>query len=64
VSVSEFKRNPSKYLRRTAAGLSFLILDRGKPVATIRPVEIEDDVKGHAEKLVNLGVARRPKRSR
>lgn len=38
VSVTELKRNPSKYLRFTAAGLKVLILERKKPIAILEPV--------------------------
>jgi antitoxin (DNA-binding transcriptional repressor) of toxin-antitoxin stability system len=57
-SVTEFKRNPSKYLRFTAAGLRVLILERKKPIAILEPTKPEDDEAAFLKRLIAKGLAR------
>lgn len=61
VSVTEFKRNPSKYLRFSAAGLKVLILEQKKPIAILEPVKPSDDEVAHLKRLIGLGLATAPK---
>lgn len=37
IGVRELRQNASRYLRRVAAGESFTVTDRGKPVAQLVP---------------------------
>jgi prevent-host-death family protein len=37
IGVRELRRNINKYLRRVAAGESFLVTERGKPLAVLDP---------------------------
>jgi prevent-host-death family protein len=59
-SVSETKNNLSAILREVREGESYLIVDRGKPVARLDPVAAE--VKGADQRRAELeskGVLRR-----
>lgn len=38
IGVRELRQNASVYLRRVAAGESFEVSDRGRPVAVLRPI--------------------------
>jgi prevent-host-death family protein len=38
IGVRELRQNASQYLRRVAAGESFMVTDRGRPVAQLVPV--------------------------
>ena len=61
VSVTEAKNRLSALLDRVRAGETILILDRGRPVATLEPaVAIEDDAR--LERLYRAGVVRPAKR--
>ncbi len=39
VGIAELKRRLSKYLRRVRRGVRITVLDRGKPVARLEPVD-------------------------
>lgn len=39
LGVRELRQNASKYLRRVAAGESFTVTDRGRPVAELVPAQ-------------------------
>jgi len=59
-SVSDTKNNLSAILRQVGEGESFLIVDRGKPVARLDPVTAED--KGADQRRADLekrGILRR-----
>jgi antitoxin (DNA-binding transcriptional repressor) of toxin-antitoxin stability system len=38
VTVDEIQRDPSKYLRQVEAGETFVILQADKPIAELRPI--------------------------
>jgi antitoxin (DNA-binding transcriptional repressor) of toxin-antitoxin stability system len=62
-TVTEFKANPSKYLRYAQAGLTVMLLERKKPVALLRPIEPEDETDDDVRRrLTDLGIARPPAR--
>ena len=59
-SVSETKNNLSAILRQVREGESYLIVDRGKPIARLDPVTAED--KGSDQRRADLerrGILRR-----
>jgi prevent-host-death family protein len=56
VGVKDLKNRLSEYLRRVAEGERVLITDRGRPVATLAPVE-ETDAARFCWRLVMDGVA-------
>lgn len=64
VSVSQFKANPSTYLKLVAAGHSVLLLEYRKPIAILRPIEPADDEDAFRRKLVQLGIASAPKKAK
>lgn len=39
VTVEEIQRDPSKFLRQVEAGESFFILQAERPIAELRPIE-------------------------
>jgi prevent-host-death family protein len=51
-SVSETKNNLSAILRQVREGESYLIVDRGKPIARLDPVTAED--KGADQRRADL----------
>lgn len=62
VGIRELKNNLSRYLRRIQAGERVLITDRGRPVAELRPPELEADLEephmATFNRLVREGVIR------
>lgn len=64
VSVSQFRKNPSAYLAKAKAGLSFLLVSRGKVVARVEPFEASDDWHLHLADLVARGIVKKPKKAR
>ncbi len=59
-SVSETKNNLSAILRQVREGESFLIVDRGKPIARLEPLNAEE--KGADQRRADLerrGILRR-----
>jgi prevent-host-death family protein len=56
VGVRELKNRLSEYLRRVAGGERVVVTDRGRPIATIAPIE-ETDAAPAAWRLVTAGVA-------
>jgi len=56
VGVRELKNRLSEYLRRVADGERIVVTDRGRPVATLAPIE-ETDAARAAWRLVTAGVA-------
>lgn len=55
-SISEAKNNLSALIDRVKAGASVLIVDRGRPVARLEPVNGSDDER--VVRLVRDGVVR------
>ena len=60
-SISEAKNNLSALIDRVRAGASVLILDRGRPVARLEPVNGSDDER--VVRLVRDGVVRPARRA-
>ena len=62
VSVSELKANLSRYLREVRRGGEFQVLDRGEPIAWLKPTEWSPTNEGEEEaviaKLIADGVLR------
>ena len=54
VGVRELRQNASLWLRRVAAGESFEVTDRGRPVALLVPVPVKEGL----DALVAAGRAR------
>ncbi|MDQ3325844.1 MAG: type II toxin-antitoxin system prevent-host-death family antitoxin [Actinomycetota bacterium] len=42
IGVRELRQDASRWLRRVAAGESFTITDRGRPVASLAPIAASD----------------------
>jgi prevent-host-death family protein len=55
LGVRELRQHASRWLKRVAAGESFAVTDRGRPVALLVPVPAEDGL----DALVAAGRARR-----
>jgi prevent-host-death family protein len=60
VPVHRLKAQLSSFLAVVRAGGTVVITERGRPVAKLEPVTLEDDPEGHLESLVARGLARRP----
>lgn len=60
VSTTELKRHLRAYLDMVRAGESVLVLDRGQPVATIKPVGTTDAIDPRMTKLGREGLVRPP----
>jgi prevent-host-death family protein len=45
VGVRELKSGLSRYLKRVRAGARVTVTERGRPIATIAPVSLPDDLK-------------------
>lgn len=52
VGIGELRRNLHKYLRRVAAGESFVVTSRGKPVALLVPVSPTEVVTDGAARFL------------
>ena len=63
-SVAQFRKNPSAYLAKVRAGLSFLLVSRGKVIAKVEPFEAKDDWELHRAELIARGIARGPIKKR
>jgi prevent-host-death family protein len=50
IGVRELRQNASKYLSRVQRGETFEITDRGRPVAILRPKEID-----HYQEMIDQG---------
>lgn len=59
-AVAEFRANLGAHLRSVRAGGEVLILDRGRPVARLVPVEGMGAREGRIEELVRAGQVRLP----
>jgi prevent-host-death family protein len=57
VGIRELRANLSRHLRRIKSGGYLVVTERGRPIATIQPMHIPDDVKW-AHALVAAGRAR------
>lgn len=57
VGIRELKAHLSRHLKRVRSGARLVVTDRGRPVATISPVELPADVDW-AHQLVAEGRAR------
>ncbi len=60
VSVATLKARLSDYLRRVRAGETFVVTDRGVPVARVAPMEGAASLRGRAEELAAAGLLRPP----
>ena len=60
VSVSELKAHLSRYLREVRRGGEVQILDRGRPVARLTGLAIQDDgaLDAHRDHLIRSGTLR------
>ena len=62
VSVSELKANLSRYLREVRRGGEFQVLDRGEPIAWLKPTDwspsSEEEEEAAIAKLIADGVLR------
>lgn len=56
VGVRELKTHLSRHLKRVRSGASLLVTERGRPIATIGPVEAPPDI-GWAHQFVAEGGA-------
>lgn len=52
VSASDANRNFSALLREVTQGRSYTVLSRGKPVATLGPVQSDDRARKRARKAL------------
>jgi prevent-host-death family protein len=57
-SITEAKNNLSSLLDKVKSGSSILIVDRGKPVARLEPVNGLHDEDGRLMRLVRHGIVR------
>jgi len=57
VGVRQLKSQLSAYLRRAGSGARFTVTDRGRPIATIGPVDTTED-PAWARRMVKDGGAR------
>jgi prevent-host-death family protein len=57
IGAYEAKTNLSRLLRQTRAGQSFIITQRGKPVAELKPAPIETGKAGRGDMKGKLWVA-------
>jgi prevent-host-death family protein len=57
IGIREVRQQASRYLRRVAAGESFQITERGRPVAVLTPTmdALRDGVRALVEALVATG---------
>lgn len=62
VSIGTLKARLSEYLRRTRAGETVVVTDRGRPVARLAPLEGDAAVEGRMAGLVRAGLIQPPKR--
>ncbi|MDX1584871.1 MAG: type II toxin-antitoxin system prevent-host-death family antitoxin [Thermoanaerobaculia bacterium] len=59
VSVSELKAHLSRYLREVRRGGEVQVLDRGVPVAVLRPVTRDDEeMDDRRDRMIRAGVIR------
>ncbi len=56
-SVSELKANLSRYLREVRRGGEVQVLDRGTPVAWLKPVELTASDEGEQEAILTQLIA-------
>jgi prevent-host-death family protein len=56
VGVRDLKANLSRYLKRVRAGARLVVTDRGKPLATLAPLDASEDQEW-AHRLVAEGRA-------
>lgn len=59
VGVAELRQNLSVYLRKIAAGESFVVTDRNRPVAMLGPVP---KTENRLDQLIGEGKVKPPKR--
>jgi len=45
VGVRDLKNRLSHHLKRVRAGARLTVTERGKPIATLAPVEVKDDLE-------------------
>ena len=57
VGAYEAKTNLSRLLRQTRAGKSFIITQRGKPVAELKPAPVKRDLAGRGDMKGKIWVA-------
>ncbi len=57
VGAYEAKTNLSRLLRQTRAGKSFIITQRGKPVAELKPAPVKGDLAGRGDLKGQIWVA-------
>ena len=57
IGAYEAKTNLSRLLRQTRAGQSFIITQRGKPVAELKPAPIKQAKAGRGDMKGNIWVA-------
>ena len=56
VGARELKTRLGTYLRRVQEGHSLIVTERGRPVAELRPVQVEDSSEeARLEELIALG---------
>lgn len=60
-SIADLKAHLSAYLRKVKAGETVLVLDRGRPVARIEPVDTAQEGDARLARLEAAGVLSRPK---
>ena len=56
VGVRDLKANLSRHLKRVRAGTRLVVTDRGKPLATLSPIDASDDHEW-ARRMVTEGRA-------
>lgn len=58
-AISEFKARLSEYIGRVKAGEEILVTDRGKPVARVVPVFLNEDMDAQVLHMEKEGLIRR-----
>lgn len=60
VSIGRLKARLSEYLRRTRAGETVVVTDRGRPIARLAPLAGKVALEGRLAELSRAGLVRRP----
>lgn len=60
VPITELKARLSEHLEAVKAGEEIMVTDRGRPIARLSPIALQEQPDARIEQLIRMGLARPP----